>query len=614
MGKAILCIWFSVIPFLSSAHASDFKPAATILRLHVQLDVDSRGRETIDETMALRVDRKDAISSFANRRIPFSPKLHKVEIIEAYTIDGEGRRYVVPHDSIKTQENAINTTTSQFSDYQYKVLVFPKVDVGSVLHLRHRIITKRQSLPGLLSYRMQINPRLIYEDARFSLRHPASMELQVGARSMSGGSLGIENGKKSYRYEYRQPVAQESEEAAVATSDYAPYFAVSSYRDRIEQGRDYQKNAAPKSVVTPEIQAVAERVTAGIEGRRAQIDALYHWVVQNIRYVSVIIDRSGLIPNSSKDILRRRYGDCKDHATLLGALLKAKGISSSPALINLGDAYTLEGPATISPLNHVIVYVPDENLFLDSTAQTARPGQLHPEIADKPVVLTALSKLGHTPGYTVENNRAETDVDLIINEQGGVKGRAIERFRGDVEIRLRDWAVDSQSNSIEKNVLAILSQHGERGKGRYVMGDPYDLTAPFDVVTEYELDAVTNVPGPGGWKIPNGLMTSLIKAQLETNADGVRKTPFVCHSRSIIERYSITFPGTMKILKLPPNESFDGSMLTYRATYKHEGEKVKVERVATKRYPGAVCGTEEWEEIKKYQEAIRRDLRGQFIY
>ena len=146
------------------------------------------------------------------------------------------------------------------------------------------------------------------------------------------------------------------------------------------------------------------------------------------------------------------------------------------------------------------------------------------------------------------------------------------------------------------------------------MGDPYDLTAPFDVVTEYELDAVTNVPGPGGWKIPNGLMTSLIKAQLETNADGVRKTPFVCHSRSIIERYSITFPGTMKILKLPPNESFDGSMLTYRATYKHEGEKVKVERVATKRYPGAVCGTEEWEEIKKYQEAIRRDLRGQFIY
>jgi hypothetical protein len=146
------------------------------------------------------------------------------------------------------------------------------------------------------------------------------------------------------------------------------------------------------------------------------------------------------------------------------------------------------------------------------------------------------------------------------------------------------------------------------------MSDPYDLSRPFEVVSDYELDPVSNVPGPGGWRMPNGLMTSGIRGLVALVATGGRRTPFICHSETIIERYQIRFPETMAIRLLPPNVNHQSRSLVYRATYAREGDTVRVERIAIKRYGKSVCGVDEWEEVKAFQAAIRRDLRGQFVY
>ncbi len=607
-------LFIFLLLFSAGLTAAEYRPEATVLKMHVYVEVDSKGLETVDETLVVRIERKDAINANANRRIEFSPKMHRVEIVEAYTLDSEGHRHDVQQDSIRTQENAVNASSPQFSDYQYKIVVFPKADVGSVLYLRHRKTTFRSLLPGLTFYRTVMNPRLVYEDVRFTAAYPSSLNFHVSARGMKGGKISDISGVSFYRYEYSQPVGFESEPAAVSINDYAPYFGLSSYKNRIEQGLDYQRHAAPRMVVTPDVQAIADKVTKGLSGRREQIDALYQWVVKNIRYVSVIVDRSGLIPNTTEDILKRRYGDCKDHVALLGALLKAKGIDSSPALINLGNAYTLTDLAVISPLNHVILYVPQEDIYLDSTAQTVRPGDLYFDIAGKPVILTALGAIGRTPDFKPETNIAQTDVDLTLNEEGRITGRAVERFKGAAEIRLRDWAVDAQSSSMESNVRETLAANGENGTGRYSMGDPYDLGKPFEIINEFELDPLTNVPGPAGWRIPVGLISSGVRDQLTLRLADTRRTPFICSSGTVIERYQIRFPKAIQIRSMPSNVRFESRSLVYGATYVRESEAVRVERMIVKRYGKSVCGPEEWEEIKEFQAAIRMDLRQQFIY
>ena len=41
-------------------------------------------------------------------------------------------------------------------------------------------------------------------------------------------------------------------------------------------------------------------------------------------------------PHAASQVLSNQYGDCKDKDTLLEALLRAKGISVSPALVGAG--------------------------------------------------------------------------------------------------------------------------------------------------------------------------------------------------------------------------------------------------------------------------------------
>jgi transglutaminase-like putative cysteine protease len=103
----------------------------------------------------------------------------------------------------------------------------------------------------------------------------------------------------------------------------------------------------PRANVTPGIVALANEITKGIAGKKAQAIAIDAWMKKNIRYVAVYLS---IIPNDAATVLKNKFGDCKDKTTLMLALLAATGIAAEPALINLGNAYTLAESATYFPL------------------------------------------------------------------------------------------------------------------------------------------------------------------------------------------------------------------------------------------------------------------------
>ena len=55
---------------------------------------------------------------------------------------------------------------------------------------------------------------------------------------------------------------------------------------------------------------------------------------RNIRYVGIEIGIGGLQPHTADDVFRNRYGDCKDKATLLRAMLENVGIHSTWVLVD----------------------------------------------------------------------------------------------------------------------------------------------------------------------------------------------------------------------------------------------------------------------------------------
>ena len=83
--------------------------------------------------------------------------------------------------------------------------------------------------------------------------------------------------------------------------------------------------------------------------------------VQKTNYVAVEINIArggGYQPHAADQVLARHYGDCKDKATLMRALLKAAGIESYPVIIYATDRQFVH-PEWPSPnqFNHAIIAV-----------------------------------------------------------------------------------------------------------------------------------------------------------------------------------------------------------------------------------------------------------------
>ena len=144
------------------------------------------------------------------------------------------------------------------------------------------------------------------------------------------------------------------------------------------------------------------------------------------------------MPRDPDTILATGYGDCKDHTLLLAALLAAKGIATEQALINAGLDFALDGPPSLVALNHVVDYVPELDLYLDSTAP-APFGLLPPQLYDKPVVRVGASgsQLGARAAARADSDAVTSRSVVRIAADGSISGERTEEATGPTAVWLR---------------------------------------------------------------------------------------------------------------------------------------------------------------------------------
>ncbi|MBP1314854.1 DUF3857 domain-containing protein [Herbaspirillum sp. 1130] len=100
--------------------------------------------------------------------------------------------------------------------------------------------------------------------------------------------------------------------------------------------------------------------------------AALRWVQDEIRYFSVSMGESSHRPHPPADVVRDRYGDCKDKTYLLVTLLRAMGMNAVPILTSLAEPRTVARYLP-SPLvfDHVLVRLrlDGADYYLDPTMQ-----------------------------------------------------------------------------------------------------------------------------------------------------------------------------------------------------------------------------------------------------
>jgi transglutaminase-like putative cysteine protease len=565
----------------------------------------------------IRVDTEAGVESVSERRVAYSGSLETVEVLEAWTLTPDGRRLDVEPDKIRTLE-AQDSGEPDFSDTRVKAVIYPAVTKGAIVGLRFRAIQHTPYFPGHATWAVYHQPGVRHMDVKVGVRQDPGVTLQLNARGMLGGQVALRPddppGSVRYAFTYQQDAALAPERARVDEQDFAPHLLATTFRDWADLAAVYQAGAQPKTELTPSLETLARELVKDATYERERVQRLYNWVSREIRYVAMAVGVGGYLPHSAESILANRYGDCKDHVVILEALLKAVGIASSPALVNLGKVMRLAEVPTFEAFNHVITYIPSLNLFLDATSRFAPMGTLPLEVMDKPVVLTATGQLARTPKTSPQTDYTHTQVKLKVGALGQVTGTSVATIRGADELDSRQIQFDNIGQPQEALAQRYLARFGESGIGELTVPDPLDLNQPWRVSSRFDLDPVVNVPGPSAMAVPIGLTPGRIRALATTRPSSERRFEAFCRSVNHQEFIEVQLPKSVRIQRIPPNVTFSRGPWRYSADYRRSGQVVHIRRELSVDRPGHICNARDDLDWAAVLPVLQKDLRGQVFF
>lgn len=591
-----------------------FVPPFTILFDSRDIEVTANaGFTRIDEKM-VQIDTAQGIDLSGQVKLYYNGKRATQKVLEAYTIKPNGDKVQVSPDRIKVRNSEADDLAPYFSDQMMTIIIFPQVEIGSKVYYKAITEQKEPILKGQYSNYVYFTPHRRYDNTRIRVTHPPELPLQVNPRDITGTRSTLPDGRIEYVYEFKQDTAYPPEPNRVELTDFAPGVQFSTFSSYAELAKTFQSLIQPKTQVTPPVQKLADELTQGATTTRQKAQKLYDWVSANIRYVGIDVGASGFEPHSADEILANRYGDCKDHVTLLESLLLAVGIPSSPALVNVGDTYTLPKLAGTN-FDHVITYVPTLDLYLDSTAQFAQMGAQPSYLQGKPTLLTQSGTTHEVPKSSAKADYTETYTKLQLMPDGKVKGTSRFIPHGSYTVSSRTSQFSNEDQDTQTVVDSLLGRYQETGTGKLKHPDPVDLSNKWQVESSFELDPVINLPGPSAFTVPIGLAPGYIKGLTKERPFANRRYPFVCGSNRHIEQVEITIPKNIQITNIPTR--VQGFVLgqTYKSSYKQIGNIIHVTREYAEEIDRDSCTPkqEPAEPRRQMLEFIKTDLRSQIF-
>ena len=586
-------------------------------RADYEVKADASSVETSEYEILIKT--KAGVDNFSQVRLGYSEKMETLEVLEAYTLTPDGTRHDVPADKIYIQESYSSASAAMYADRKVKVIVFPNLSPGTRLVYRTRQSQSIPFFPGYFNLWENLSPFTQYDDARITLTAPKQLPMHVYTRDVQGSDRPkIEGDTARWSWSYSRRTPMQNQNWAAAGWEYGPTLMASTYADFSAMGRAYQLKGAEAAKVTPAVQARADAITLGITDRREQAAAIYEWVARNIRYVAVYLGNGGLEPNPADSILASHYGDCKDHTVVLEALLAAKGIASTPVLIGAEGGPTLPQVAVLGRFNHAITYLPEFDLYLDSTSPYARFGQLPASDLGAPVVHTADGKLSRTPANGPGVSAYKASSTYTFSTDGSVSGRTVQDSGASGEIGLRNTFSQLTSQNRARIEESIMSGSGFNGQGRLQLhGEVDDLGKPFGYSFDFTASDYVDFSVVGGMTLPDPPGADSMRGIHATASAATNATPFYCTDSLREETYTLEFPASVPIIAVPRNTRFENEAGEYIATWERAGQQVVAShRLSLNAIHGSdkLCQPEDYPAFRELYQQVRRGFRGQIVY
>jgi hypothetical protein len=470
-----------------------------------------------------------------------------------------------------------------YYDARAKVLSFPALAEGDVLEVQYRIDdTAQENLLsdywGDVEHLQTVAPKLRYQ---FLVDMPKHRPLYWNKTELPPGvkveTAPLPENRTLYRYTMAKVPKVIPEPMMPGWSEVATTLHVSTYKTWDDVGRYYWGLVRDQLTPNDELRKTVEKALQGVDKKDdlAIIRALYSFVVTNTRYVALEFGIHGYKPYRVDRVLARRFGDCKDKASLMNAMLKVAGVDSRLVLLRMRSLGTLGAePASLAAFNHAIVYVPKYQLFLDGTAEFHGAKEL--PSADRVANVLVVEPDGKsafqtTPEANAEENLTTLSLDVTLKPDGSAvaKGESLVTGQNAPEYRRAYQTVATRRATFEQGWAQTFP-------GLTVSQVSLNDTTRLD--QDVKLTYQLNIPRfsealPGGLRFhPFGsgrAYTQTYAPLSERKFDLVMQTPWV---NTFSFRYQL--PTGYSVQELPAEVKEESPFGTLTMTHKVEGGKL----------------------------------------
>lgn len=199
--------------------------------------------------------------------------------------------------------------------------------------------------------------------------------------------------------------------------------------------------------MSDELKAIADSLTRNLTTNDEKVKAIFYWVQDQIKYVAFEAGMGGFVPREADLVCDRKYGDCKDMASVLYAMINSVGIPAYYTWIGTRDIpYSYSVVPTPAVDNHMICayYNGKEYIFLDATGKGVPFGMPTSFIQGKEALVGISEKeykLVEVPVLSYDKNQTIDSVRFHI-ENGVINGTGTVRYTGYAAFFLREYLVN----------------------------------------------------------------------------------------------------------------------------------------------------------------------------
>jgi transglutaminase-like putative cysteine protease len=605
--------------------AYDKKVPAVVLLNEQSVKVDDDGRVTTVERYAVRVLTKEGCDE-ARGSLTYVTGTGKVRDIRAWLIhpSGEVKKYDMGDalDAAAAPNDVFNETRIRMISAE------DEAEAGAVFG--YEAVTEDRSV--FTQFDWQFQDRLPALVSRYALTLPSNW--RVAGVTFNHPKIEPTVSGTTHSWELRNLPFIDYEPASPPVTNLAPRLAVSYFPPpggKAGIGRTFNTWADvskwlselsdPQATLNDELASRARKEVEGAKTELEKIQAIGAFV-QRVNYISIqtgIGRGGGYRPHSAIEVFTKSYGDCKDKANLMRAMLKAVNIESYLVTIYSGDpTFVREEWPSPQQFNHCIIAVRvggetdvptiirhptlGRLLVFDPTDDNTPVGDLpdHEQGSLALVVAGEAGALLRMPVTPPEANKLDRQAEVVLDPDGSIKASLSEQSVGQSAAdERRQFRARSRPDYV-KAIEAWITRGATGASVSKVSPSDNSKEGRFSLDVEFSAARYGQLM-QGHLLIFNPAIVSRRESLFLT--EPMRKHPVVLEPHAYTETVSVRLPAGFVVDEMPEPSKLDASFGSYVTSYEVKDGRLRFTRKLELR--AATIGVDQYATVRSFFERIR---------